>query len=89
MIAVTIGQMIIQQTRSTGRRDEEEAVGHLLRGLAGDVVRRRQRHWLRSTFGATLRYQPSLIATSHSPPGKFGIVVGITSLYFSRSSWDT
>ena len=27
----------------------------------------------RATFGATLRYQPSLIATSQSPPGKTGM----------------
>ena len=89
MIAETIGQIDQPADQKHRRRDEEEA-----RRPPAAAAGRRCRppapaSRSRATFGATLRYQPSLIATSQSPPGKTGIVVGITSLYFSRSSGET
>src|SRR5690606_4103156 len=46
-------------------------------------------HASRSTFGATLRYEPSLMAFCQSPPGKVGIDFGTMSAKRSRNSGDT
>ena len=77
-----IGQMVIQANRRTGAATSRRPICPLLAATA-DAGRLLMDQALRSTFGATLRYQPSLMAFSQSPPGKVGIVVGTTSLYFS------
>src|SRR5690606_28745158 len=43
-------------------------------------------HESRSTLGATLRYQPSLMAASQAPLGKVGMDWGTISAKRSRSS---
>src|SRR5690606_16147034 len=75
------------------RGNEQEAVRPPA-GFGADLRLRTGRvggsgHASRSTFGATLRYQPSLMAVWQSPPGKLGIDCGTMSAKRSRRSAET